>query len=178
MTEIQSGVLEPVTQLCAVPLRACAALQVLRAVYRNWPENGHDGCHLLQTHLLSCLCLISGSLISYLNCILWLLSYLTTSVCCTSYSSSLALDSLSLFPSCLLYLETDVQQRTSLPLGPAPLSGILSIQSVHLDVTQPPVSPKSWLRHTSSSSLFRKQRFIQTSFPEDRDSIFQCPFCY
>lgn len=133
---------------------------------------------VLSKPVSSCPCLISGSLISYLNCILRLLSCLTTSVCCTSYSSSWALNSLSLFPSCLLCLETDVQHRTSLPLGPAPLSGILCIQSVHLDVTQPPVSPKSWLRHTSSSSLFRKQSFIQTSFPEERDSIFQGPSCY
>ena len=57
--------------------------------------------------------------------------------------TSLVFNSLSLFPGSLLYLETDVQQRTSLPLGSSPHSSIFYIQSVHLDITQPPVSPRS-----------------------------------
>lgn len=112
------------------------------------PQNGHDGCRLLQTRGLSCPCLLSGCPVSYLDGILWLFSCLTPSVCCPSYSSSLALHSLSLFASCFLYLETNVQQRTPLPLGPAPHTGSPlghPLASCQLQ--------KHWRRQISSSSF-------------------------
>ena len=75
----------------------------------------------------------------------------------------------------LLYLETDAQQRTFLPLADLPTPVLDSPLGCHPASCQP---QKDWLRQTSFSSLFSEQSFIQTSFLEERKSIFQCPFYY
>lgn len=111
-------------------------LQVLRAVYRNctsastwWVSFAPDPpLELSMPHLW----------LSYFRSWLHPLAPLLLGPFILLHKLLFFLGSHSLFliPSCLLCLEADAQQKTPLP------THVLYIQAAHLDITQPPISPR------------------------------------
>lgn len=125
------------------------------------PQHGRDGCHLLQTHLLRCPCLISGCPISGLDCTLWLLSFLAPSNCCTSYSSSLAPTARFLFLAvyCVWRLMSSKGHLSPVARLPTPVYCTIS-QSIWIS-PNPLSAPEELAQANELQPFVSEQSFIQ-----------------